>query len=58
MRIASSFGSGIKNAAKEGIMQKQKHTIKRYLGDVYAGLVIITAALLISSLQLALPYLN
>lgn len=39
-------------------MQKQKHTIKRYLGDVYAGLVIITAALLISSLQLALPYLN
>lgn len=39
-------------------MQKQKQSIKHYLGDVYAGLVIITAALLISSLQLTLPYIN
>lgn len=39
-------------------MQKQKQSVKRYLNDVYAGLVIITAALLISSLQLALPYMN
>lgn len=39
-------------------MYKTKNPIKRYAGDVCAGLVIITAALLISSLQLALPYIN
>lgn len=35
------------------------HMVKRYIYDVYAGLVIICAAFFISAgLQVALPYVN
>jgi hypothetical protein len=39
--------------------EENMHMVKRYIYDVYAGLVIICAAFFISAgLQVALPYVN